>query len=723
MLVHTAKKAGFCFGVRRAIDIAMQTAAKQNRPIYSLGPLIHNPQVVDELGRKGITVVRRVDGDLEPGTLIIRSHGVAPGLLQAAEDLGFKVVDATCPFVKRAQRLAHELTADGYQVIVIGDREHPEVRGIVGWTGGAALVVENSEEAAALPVFDKVGVVAQTTQPHSDFEAVVAVLRERMGEVAVSNTICNAVAERQKAVLDLAREVEVMVVVGGAESANTRKLTRLCRGTGTPTYQIETGDQLVPEWFRGVRVAGLTAGASTPDWIIEEVERRMREIEETNNEEETREDNVTEEEVTDQGAEAAGAEPAVAEAAEAEEAGAGAAETDAADTDTSLEDDVKSAAQELREAEVRSLRNGEVVRGTVVQINPDEVLVDVGGKSEGVVPLRELSCCDVTSPQEILQVGDEIDVMVVRAEDNEGRIILSKNRADAIKAWDYLEEAFQEKSEVRAVIREVVKGGLLADLGVRAFLPASQVERGFVEDLNQYVGQEVSVRVIELNRSRKKVILSRKVILEEEYTRKRAETLATIQEGDVVPGIVRRLTNFGAFVDIGGLDGLLHISEISWHRINHPSEALRVNDEIEVLILRVDRESEKVSLSLKQLLPNPWDNVEHNYPVNDIVPARVVRLVPFGAFVELEPGVEGLVHISHLADWHVAKPEDVISEGQEINVKVLSVDAEGKRIRLSLREAGGVNAPAPVDGADEGDEAPSGELTLGDMFGDLFEKK
>lgn len=735
--VHTAEKAGFCFGVRRAIDIAMKTAGERSRPIYSLGPLIHNPQVVAELARKGITVIDRVHADLRPGTLIIRSHGVAPGLLQTAEDLGFKVVDATCPFVKRAQRLAHELTTDGYQVIVIGDREHPEVRGIVGWTGGAALVVENPEEAAALPVFDKVGVVAQTTQPHSDFEAVVAVLRERMGEVAVSNTICNAVAERQKAVLDLARVVEVMVVVGGAESANTRKLTGLCRETGTPTYQIETKDQLDPKWFRGVRVAGLTAGASTPDWIIEEVERRMREIEETNNEEETRANSVTEEEGADRETDVAATETAEAEAAEAEAAevaeteaaGADEAEAEAAETDdvpetASVEEDIKSAAQELEEAEVRSLRSGEVVRGTVVQINPDEVLVDVGGKSEGVVPLRELSCCDVTSPQEILQVGDEIDVMVVRAEDNEGRIILSKNRADAVKAWDYLEQAFQEQSEVRAVIREVVKGGLLADLGVRAFLPASQVERGFVEDLNQYVGQEVSVRVIELNRSRKKVILSRKAILEEEYARKRAETLATIQEGDVVPGIVRRLTQFGAFVDIGGLDGLLHISEISWHRINHPSAALKVNDEIEVLILRVDRESEKVSLSLKQLLPNPWDNVESNYPVNDIVPAKVVRLVPFGAFVELEPGVEGLVHISHLADWHVAKPEDVISEGQEINVKVLSVDAEGKRIRLSLREAGGVNASAPdVSEAGDSEEPPSGELTLGDMFGDLFEKK
>ncbi|MEW6726372.1 bifunctional 4-hydroxy-3-methylbut-2-enyl diphosphate reductase/30S ribosomal protein S1 [Desulforudis sp. 1088] len=651
MEVKLAAKAGFCFGVRRAIELALKTAREGKQPIYSLGPLIHNPQVVQYLQDRGINVIENVN-EASEGTLIIRSHGVDPSVLSEAEGLGMTVVDATCPFVRRAQQLASDLTASGYQVVVVGDRHHPEVRGIVGWTGGKAMVVENPDEARDLPVFPRVGVVAQTTQPQDNFEAVVKVLRQKMGDVAVSNTICNAVAERQKAVLELAKEVQVMVVVGGADSANTNKLTNLCRKTGTPTYQIETADQLDPRWFRNVEIAGLTAGASTPDWIIEEVEQRMREMEEMTNPED-----------------------------------------------------------EMQSMQVKSLRGGEIVRGVVVYVGQDEVLVDVGAKSEGVIPLRELSCCEVTSPQDIVQVGDEIDVWVVKAEDNEGRIILSKNRADAVKAWERLEQAFQNEEPVEGMVREVVKGGLLVDLGVRAFLPASQADRGFVENLAQFVGRKVRAKIIELNRSRKKVILSRKAVLETEYAEKRKRTLESIQEGDVVRGTVRRLTEFGAFVDIGGLDGLLHISEISWHRINHPSEVLNVGDEVEVKVLRVDRESEKVSLSLKQVLPNPWDTVAEKYPEGSIVKARVVRLVPFGTFVELEPGVEGLIHISHLAEWHVAKPEDVVQEGQEINVKVLSVDQESKRIRLSLREAAGREFADMPENRDEG-------TTIGDAVGD-----
>jgi 4-hydroxy-3-methylbut-2-enyl diphosphate reductase len=676
-----ATKAGFCFGVHRAIDLALKTVRETAPPIYSLGPLIHNPQVVAHLAGQGIEVVEEIE-TVPRGTLIIRSHGVEPKLLEKAQELGFTVVDATCPFVKRAQRLACDLNDSGHQVVVVGDRKHPEVRGIVGWTSGQALVVEDRAEAGALPFYPRVGVVAQTTQPHANLEAVVDELRSRMGEVLVCDTICNAVVERQNAALTLARQVDVMVVVGGINSANTRKLTNLCRSGGTPTYHIETGDRLQPEWFQGCTAAGLTAGASTPDWIIEEVKRRMEELSE-------KEEVVGPEEQVN-------------------------TEQAAANRQENQQEEARSPEEELKTTPVRSLRSGEIVRGVIVQVGQDEVLVDVGAKSEGVVPLRELSCYDVSSPGEVVQVGDEINVWVVKAEDNEGRIILSKGRADAVKAWDTLDKAFQGEETVRGVVREVVKGGLLVDLGVRSFLPASQVERGYVEDLSQYVGREISARVIELNKARKKVILSRKVLLEEEYSRKRKDTLETIQEGDVVKGVVRRLTQFGAFVDIGGLDGLLHISEISWHRINHPSEVLKVGDEVEVQVLRIDRDNEKVSLSLKQVLPNPWELVAENYPVGSVVSARVVRLVPFGAFVELEPGVEGLVHISHLADWHVAKPEDVIAEGQQINVKVLSVDDENKRIRLSLREV--------EKDKDYQDTQGSGEVTIGDVFGDLLQK-
>ncbi|WP_334111045.1 bifunctional 4-hydroxy-3-methylbut-2-enyl diphosphate reductase/30S ribosomal protein S1 [Thermodesulfitimonas autotrophica] len=632
MEVKRAAAAGFCFGVKRAIELALQARAENTGRIFTLGPLIHNPQVVRLLAEKGIEVIQDLAA-AAAGTLVIRSHGVEPEVLAAAQELGLKVVDATCPFVKRAQELARDLTAQGYMVVVVGDREHPEVRGIVGWTGGRAQVVEGPDEAARLPLLPRVGVIAQTTQPLDNFEAVVAVLRRRLveegempSELRVFSTICHATAERQQAARELAAQVDVMVVVGGYDSANTRKLAAICRESGTPTYHIETADQLKPEWFVGAQVAGLTAGASTPDWIIEEVERRMKEL-------------------------------------------------------------AENAQEEMQMADFRTLRGGEIVKGVVVAIDQNEVLVDVGGKTEGIIPLRELSCCEISSPHEVVSVGDEIDVWVVKAEDHEGRIVLSKGRADAEKAWVKLQEAFAKGTPVEGVVREVVKGGVIVDLGVRAFLPASLVDRGYVEDLTKYLGQKVTCKVIELNRARKKVVLSRKAILEEEYQRKREELFNSLQEGAVVRGVVRRLTSFGAFVDIGGLDGLLHISEIAWHRVNHPAEVLKIGQEIEVKVIKIDRENGKISLSRKQVIPDPWDTVAEKYPVGSLVEAKVVRLAPFGAFVELEPGVEGLVHISHFADWHVEKPEDVLNEGDRVTLRVLSVDPTGRRIRLSLRDA------------------------------------
>lgn len=381
--------------------------------------------------------------------------------------------------------------------------------------------------------------------------------------------------------------------------------------------------------------------------------------------------------------------------------------------------------------DIKSVRPGEIVTGVVVQVNQDEVLVDIGAKSEGVISLRELSCCDVSSPDDIVRIGDKIDVYVLKTEDKEGRLILSKEKADAEKAWLVLEGRLESGEILTGVVREVVKGGLLVDVGVRAFLPASLVERGYVEDLNKFLGQEISARVIELNRPRKKVILSRKALLEEEYAQKRDEMFGTLQEEQVVRGIVRRLTNFGAFVDIGGIDGLLHISEMAWFRISHPSEVVKVGDEVDVMILKIDRDNEKISLGLKQVQSNPWENVEDKYPVGSIVSASVVRLAPFGAFVQLEPGVEGLVHISHLADRHVEKPEEVVQEGEEIKVKVLSVDPEEKRIRLSIREVNREKererGPRPQKAQDAApkmhESGEGGNVTIGDLVGDIFDKK
>lgn len=551
-------------------------------------------------------------------------------------------------------------------MVIVGDKNHPEVQAILGWADGKAEVVESPREASLIKARGKIGVLAQTTQYVENFDAVVETLKKTGAVVRAYKTICSATSRRQQAARELAGRVDVMIVVGGAESANTKKLASLCRACGTTTYHIEEAGELETAWFQGVRVAGLTAGASTPDWIIEEVKKRMNEFEELNGNE-------------------AGMKDAV---------------------------------------EVKAVRHGEIVTGTVVHVGQDEVMVDVGAKSEGIIPIRELSCCEVTSIQDIVKVGDQIEVYVLKAEDNEGKLILSKEKADAERAWAGLEEALESGKPVEGTVREVVKGGLLVDIGVRAFLPASLVERGYVEDLSKYLGQVISARVIEMNRARKKVILSRKAVLEEEFARLRQELLNTLEEGQVVKGVVRRLTHFGAFVDIGGVDGLLHISEMAWHRINHPSEVVKVGDEIEVMVLRIDRDNEKISLGLKQVLPNPWDSVEQKYPVGSIVQAKVVRLAPFGAFVQLEPGVEGLVHISHMAERHVEKPDEVVSEGEEVNVKVLSVNPAEKRIRLSIREVSREKQEREYRDYNHKKPEDSGDVvTIGDMVGDLFDKK
>lgn len=622
-----APKAGFCFGVKRALDLAMQTARETNKSIYTLGPLIHNPQVVEDLSKKGIKVVKDLS-DIPEGVIIIRSHGVGPDIIDNARDRDLQVIDATCPFVKKAQELAKELNDQGYQVVVVGDKEHPEVTGIIGWTGHTGIVVETPEQAEKLQPLKKIGIISQTTQPEENFNNIASVLQEKAEEVKAYNTICHATRDRQYAAAELARKVDVMIVIGGKNSANTQKLARLCAQTGTPTHHIETAAEFKREWLTDKKLIGITAGASTPDWIIEEVKRYM-------------------EEVTNQ------------------------------ETDKKQLEDALS---------VKEIRKGDIVKGTVVQVGDDEVMVDVGGKSEGVIPLRELSCCDIRSPKVMFKVGDELEVAVIRVQDDEGKILLSKRKADAEKAWDTLRIAMNDRTPIEGVVTEIVKGGLLVNLGVQGFLPASLIERGYVEDLAKYVGEKLTFLVIEVRRESRKVILSRKAIFEEEYQKKRVSLWEEIEEGQVRKGIVRRLTNFGAFVDLGGVDGLLHVSEMAWYRVGHPSEILKENDEIEVFILSIDRNNEKVSLSLKKILPNPWQNIAEKYGVGQIVKGKIVRLAPFGAFVELELGIDALIHISQLSDKRIGTPSEVVKVGEEVTAKVTDVDIEKHKISLSIRE-------------------------------------
>ncbi|HBT20517.1 MAG TPA: bifunctional 4-hydroxy-3-methylbut-2-enyl diphosphate reductase/30S ribosomal protein S1 [Peptococcaceae bacterium] len=690
MEIIIADYAGFCFGVKRAIELAEKTLQINKKPVYSLGPLIHNPQVVEKFEKMGLKNIEGIE-DVSEGTLIIRSHGAVPEVFAEAEKKDLKLVDATCPFVKRAQRLVQDLKEKGYQVVVVGDKNHPEVIALVGWADNKAIVIKNEEEALKLPHYAKIGVVAQTTQREDNFYNVVGILRKKADDLLVYNTICHATRDRQEAARDLARRVDVVVVVGGRNSSNTRKLAEVCSGTGTVTYHIETAEELKSQWFINKRRVGVTAGASTPDWIIEEVVSKMMEFKD-NLEEKIEEIEEEKQKTLQDQKESEGAvvEPAQTETGvEVPEAGStdGGGENKQADEKEGSSEENNMQVEAHLAENLKNISRGDIVKGTVVQIKENEVLVDIGGKSEGIIPIHELSLKKVDDPNEVVNIGDEIEVQVLRVENEEGNPVLSKKRADRIRAWEMLEEAYNNGSEVEGTVIEVVKGGLLVDVGIRGFVPASLVEKGYVEDLTQYVGKTLRLKVIELDRSRNKIVLSRKAVLDEEFERMKQETWNSLEEGQVRKGIVRRITDFGAFVDLGGVDGLLHVSEISWGRVDHPSDVLKEGQEIDVKVLSINREEGKISLGLKQLQPNPWDTAEGRYPVGTIVEGKVLRIAPFGAFVEVEPGIEGLVHISQLAEEHVEKTEDVVSVGDKIPVKVLSVDSKAQRMSLSRRQA------------------------------------
>lgn len=655
MKILLAEHRGFCYGVERAVAMARGCAARPGKAA-TLGPIIHNPQLVARLAAEGVGTVDDLDA-IEGDTVIIRSHGAPLETYRQAAAKNLTVVDATCPHVKKAQTAAHDLRERGYRVVVVGERGHPEVNSIVAWAGDGTVVVENVEEAAALPAIPRLGVVSQTTFPPGKFADIVAILNTKVADIQVDRTICTATELRQQAAVDLAARVGVMVVVGGRGSANTTRLAQLCREAGSRVYHIETAAELDPEWFRGAEAAGITAGASTPEWVIEEVYRKMQEFD------------------------------------------------------------------QAMEQEIGQIEKGSIVKGKVVRVRDDEVFVDIGYKAEGVIPLAELAYPQPAKAEEAVKEGDEIDVYVIDADSSEGAIKLSKVRADSVIAWDKLENAQNARQPVEGKVIEAVKGGLsVAVFGVRGFIPASQADLRFVEDLSIFSGQTLTILPIEVDRDKKRVVLSRRAVLEEERRRREEEIFARFQPGQTVHGTVRRLADFGAFVDIGGVDGLVHISDLSWHRVKTASEVVSVGDEVDVVILKLDPQTRKISLSLKAVQRDPWFDVAETLAVGSIVPGKVTKTSKFGAFVEVAPGVEGLVHISELDDRRVEKAEEVVSAGQEVNVKILGVDKKTKRISLSIAQAKQDRDRAEYSHYIQESGQGLG-FTIGDKLGHLFKRE
>ena len=714
MQIIVAQKAGFCFGVKNAVDSLHRCLDHPGR-LYTLGPIIHNPQVVDELTEKGVVIVEDV-GEINGGTVVIRSHGVPSGVYEDLRAKGVAIVDATCPFVQRIHDIVKSHHDQGYEIVIVGEREHPEVIGTNGWCEGKAYVVGSVAEAEKLPAFTRACVVAQTTFGYAKWNEIIDVIKGRMDDIEVFNTLCNTTRERQKEAEEIAQKADVMLVVGGTNSANTRKLAAACKTYCERTYHIETAVDIDVAQMNGARTVGITAGASTPEWIIEEVIQTMSDADKKMDEEvkemEEMKDAVTEtvedapvETAGEEAAEESKAEEAPVEEAAAEEAAPKTEEEPAEDkAEESAEDKEKEPAEakaeeadepasgehEMSMADVEesmvTLRKGKIVTGKIIKITDDELIINLGYKADGILPFNQVFADPEKDVQEAFKPGDEIEVQVVRMDDGDGNVLVTRKSIETRTMWRKLEDGFNAQVEYKTVCDEAVKGGVLAQIeGFRAFVPASQLIPGFVRDLSTFVGKELRLRIIEVDRRRRRVVASQRIILEEEQAEAKERVFATIEEGQRITGTVQRLAKFGAFVDVGGVDGLVHISDLSWGHIRHPREAVQPGQEIEVIVLGVDKERERISLGYKQTRPHPWENIEEKYIIGTVVKGKVARIASFGAFVELEPGVDGLVHISEVADHHVEKVEDVLKVGDEIDVKVLDVDPDGKRISLSIR--------------------------------------
>ena len=638
--IEVAKSAGFCFGVSRAINMAYDEIGK-NKNIYTYGPLIHNKEVIAELEQKGIHVIEDLS-EVEQGTIMIRSHGVGKKIYDELEKKGFKVIDGTCPFVKKIHDIVKKAYEQKKQIIIIGDSKHPEVQGINGWCENSAVIlgeIEQAQEYIFCNNNKKYTVVVQTTFRKSKFNTMIEVLKQKDLELEIFDTICSATAQRQQEAVELSKNMDKMIVIGDKSSSNTQKLFEICKKYCKKTYYIETNCNLVLNIFDKNDKIGITAGASTPPAIIKEVIGTMSEA--LNNA--VQNNGGSEEELT---------------------------------------------FEQMLDQSFVTLHTGDVVKGTVISISNEEVSVNLNYKSDGIIPKGEYSRDANVIPSKVLQPGDEIEVFVVRVNDGDGNVLLSRKRIEDQKGMEEVEAAYNNKTVVTGKVVDVVRGGLIAMVnGVRIFIPSSQVSNKFIEDLNVFKGKELEFNIIELDKVKRRFIGGRKALIEKEILEKKAALFEKLEVGSKVTGKVSRITDFGAFVDLGGVDGLIHISEMSWGRITNPKEVLKEGQEVEVIILDVDKEKGKISLSLKDSSNNPWATATEKYPVGSVTEGKVVRMVPFGAFIELEAGVDGLVHISQIANKHVEKPEDELKIGEMIKVKVLEVNAEQKKISLSKRKA------------------------------------
>ena len=650
-MITVAKTAGFCFGVKRAVDLAFEMA-QEGQPACTFGELIHNPQIVEELREMGIPPIHSLEENTDGRCVIIRSHGVPKSTYETLERMGCPVIDATCPFVEKIHRIVWKLSED-HVILIAGDINHPEVQGIIGFCQGPFLTFKDQAELdkclEKLGSYEKksIALVAQTTFSTIVWKKSVEKLKKVCTKLKIFDTICIATEKRQQEALELSRCCDAMIVVGGRHSSNTAKLAQLCQ-VNCPTFLVEGPEELYNLKLGGYNKIGVTAGASTPARIIKEVHKTMSEI---------------------------------------------------------VKDQEELSFEEMLEQSFKTIYNREKVTAVVTGLAPNEISVDIGTKHAGYVPLSELTDDPTAKVEDLVKVGDELELLVVRVNDVEGTVMLSKKRLDAAAGFEKVMGAADTDEILEGTVVEVIKGGVLAlTNGVRVFIPASQATMSRGDNLEDLLKKKVQFKILEVNRQRKRAVGSIRAVLREQRKELEDQFWSQVEVGQTYTGVVKSLTSYGAFVNLGGVDGMIHISELSWSRIKHPSEVVNVGDTVDVYIRDVDKENKKISLGYKKAEDNPWTIMERDYPVGTVCKVKIVSMTPFGAFAQVIPGVDGLIHISQISNERINKPSDVLSVGQEVDVKITEVDTEKKRVSLSIRalleDAAKEEEAAPAESAE-----------------------
>ncbi len=662
-----AETAGFCFGVDRAVNL-VYSLVNDGKKVCTLGPIIHNAQLVGDLEQRGVKIIDSIDECPDGYMVVVRTHGVEKSVIDDIENKNIDYVDATCPFVKKIHRIVKKFDSS-VPVLVAGDVNHPEVIGIRSYCNGKSFVFKNDEELQKILQNDyidkneKIICVSQTTFSLEEWKKCEKIIKKVCTNCEIFDTICNATADRQNEAYEISKKSDAMIVIGGRHSSNTCKL-RDVSSAHCRSFLIETADELKSIDLSPYNVIGVTAGASTPSVIIKEVLKSMSE--EIKEKEVETTSAVTEEVVeTAETADKAVKEPAVKASADGE-----------------------ASFEELLNESFKENENSKVVTGTVVSITPTEVYVDVPGRKQtGVVAFNDLSAEPIDKCEDVVSVGDEIDLVIMKTDDQDGVLKLSKKLVDAQKGWDDIVAAKENDEILEGTVTQVIRGGVLVTTkGTRVFVPASLSGVPRNQELDSIKGQTVRFKIIDINPARRRAVGSIKVVADAERKEKQDAVWATLEVGKKMTGTVKSLTSYGAFVDLGGIDGMIHISELSWSRIKHPSEVVKVGDTVEVTIKALDEETRKISLGFKNIEDSPWEIMKRDYPVGSVVDARIVSFATFGAFANILPTVDGLIHISQISWDRIQTPQDVLKIGDVVKAKIIDIDYDKKRVSLSIKE-------------------------------------